>query len=472
MPTPAPVTQTVSEMREERRRAVVRIRELSDRINAERRDFRADEQADWDRVNADHDRLTRAVQAAEAADAAERESRRHVGDRDVGREDYDARNNPASHRRANVQHTEEQRGHAFAAWCRWQMGMGLTREQEEACRELRVNPGASQLRLAMWDDRRRAEYKSRLRGTHPSARGDLAAREVRANMSGQIGPSGGYLVPPATLTSSFEVNLLAFGGVRQVATEMTTTSGEPLLWPTADDTTNTGVQLGENAQAFSTGVNPTFGLKRWDAYKFSSTPILVPHELLEDSAFDLPSYIGEMLGIRLGRITATKYATGSGASTPEGIVTGTSAGKTTASATAIKPDEILDLIHSIDPAYRSMPGVGFLIHDLVVAYLRKLKDGEGRYIWTPGMQDGVADRLFNYPVQICQELDSTVSTGKKTMLFGAMPYYKIRRVNDVRMYRLEERYRDLDQDGFVAFIREDGKLLSSGTAPVKHLLQA
>jgi HK97 family phage major capsid protein len=64
------------------------------------------------------------------------------------------------------------------------------------------------------------------------------------------------------------------------------------------------------------------------------------------------------------------------------------------------------------------------------------------------------------------------ATATKSLLFGVLPRYKVRRVRDVRMYRLTERYRDTDQDGFVAFMRLDGKLLNAGTCPVKHLLQA
>jgi hypothetical protein len=67
-------------------------------------------------------------------------------------------------------------------------------------------------------------------------------------------------------------------------------------------------------------------------------------------------------------------------------------------------------------------------------------------------------------------MDSTVASGKKSLLFGQLSRYKIRSVGEMRMYRLEERYRDTDQDGFVAFIREDGNLLTAGTAPVKYLL--
>lgn len=456
------------EIREQRGELAGQIRQLADRINHEKRDFRSDEKAQWEKVNREYDRLTTEARKLEI----EQEHSRLVGDRTIGRDDFRGNANAKASRGDRVVHTEEQRSHAFRAWVKSQVGHELTGDEKRACKALRFNPHQTQqLRIPLWSNTQFRNLQNNWLGVHPERRIDMLRKEVRANMSGVFGSSGGYLVPPASLQNALEINLLAFGGVRQVAEVINTNSGEPLLWPTADDTTNLGEQLGENT-SIGSGTNPTLGQKRWDAYKFSSKPILVPSELLEDSAFDLPAYIGEMLGVRIGRITAQKFAVGTGASTPEGIITGASSGVTTASATAIKADDLFKLVHAVDPAYRSMPGVGWLMHDNVVLYLRQLKDGQGNYLWKAGLQDGVADRLLGYPVQVCQEMDSSVATGKKTVLFGALKQYKIRRVNEIRMFRLQERYRDYDQDGFVAFERCDGKLLDAGTAPVKYIVQA
>jgi len=152
-------------------------------------------------------------------------------------------------------------------------------------------------------------------------------------------------------------------------------------------------------------------------------------------------------------------------------VTKSTLGVTAASATAIAADELIGLIHSIDPAYRAL-GCGFMCHDSILLHIRKLKDGESRYLLQFGLQQNMPDSILGYTVTNNQDMQSSVATGTKTMLFGRLGDYKIRRVNQVRMYRLEERYRDADQDGFLAFVREDGNLLNAGTATVKHLLQA
>lgn len=465
---------TLQQKREQRGAASARITELAGRLVAEKRDFKADELRDWDKANADYDRLGREIQLEERAEQVRREQERPAGDRRPGREDHDPRER---RRRDNTQATAEQRSLCFRAWAKSQYGRPLRRREREACRALRFDPRCGELEVGLWPDAHRDDVKGRLQRSAGDARADVVRRESRASMSAQLPTAGGYLVSPGTLAASFEMNMLAFGGVRQVAEELTTQSGEPYLIPVVDDTGNSGVMLGEST-SIGTGVNPALRQKRLDAYKFSSTPVLIPSELLDDDNYDLESQLGEMLGIRIGRATAPKYATGTGASEPEGIVTGSTLGKTAAGAAAILFDELVELEHSVDPAYRSMPGVGWLMHDGVVSYIRRIKDSQNRPLWTngemwnSGMKDGVPDKLLGYPINVCQEMQATVATATKTVLFGQLSKYLIRRVKGMRLFRLVERYRDVDQDGFVAFVREDGKLRNAGTPPVKHLLQA
>lgn len=457
---------TLKEIRESMANAVKAMRDIDGKATAEKRDMSAEERQQWDRASAEYDRLKGERERSERLERVEADQGRGAGDPDAGRDGRPPRREKGKGDR--VAATEEQRSLAFRAWAKSQYGCELNRREREACRALRFNPNSKQVRIGLASDAYRGELKARARQVHPDRRGEFYQSERRAAMSAQVGTSGAYLVSPGSLSAAFELNLLAYGGVRQVAEEITTQSGEPFLWPTVDDTANQGEQLGENTSV-GTGTNPAFGMRRWDAYKFSSKPVLIPTELLDDDQYQIDARIGELLGIRLGRVTGSKYATGSGAGTPSGIVTDAGLGVTAASATAIKTDEILELIHSIDPAYRGMPGNGFLLHDSIVLALRKLKDGEGRYIWTPGLDSGAPDKMLGYPINVCQEMASTVEASAKVLLFGCLSQYKIRRVRDVRMYRLVERYRDQDQDGFVAFIREDGKLLNAGTNPVKYL---
>ena len=151
-------------------------------------------------------------------------------------------------------------------------------------------------------------------------------------------------------------------------------------------------------------------------------------------------------------------------------MTAATLGVTAASAAAITGDELINLYHSVDPAYRA--GAGWVMHDNVVLYVRKLKDGDNQYLWQPGLQAGVPDRLLTAPVTVCQEMASTVEASAKTVLFGQLSKYKVRDVGTLRLKRLVERYAEYDVEGFVALSRHDGELLDAGTHPVKYLQQA
>jgi HK97 family phage major capsid protein len=262
--------------------------------------------------------------------------------------------------------------------------------------------------------------------------------------------------------------MLAYNGPRRVARVIRTDTGNPLDWPTFDDTSNIGEQLGEAADMGSS-VDPVIGTLILNSYKYSSKPVLMSHELIQDSAFNMGNEVATALGVRLGRIQAQRFTTGTGSGQPHGIVTASTLGKTAASATAIAADEILDLIHSIDPAYRSGPSVGFMLNDSSVLAIRKLKDGNGQYLWQPGMQTGTPDSIFARPYTVNQEMES-IATAKKTVLFGDMSKFVIRDVSSLRFYRLEELYRAKDQTGFVAFLQSDSELIQP--AAVKHLVQA
>ena len=466
---------SIKELRDRREAAYVRITDLAKKVEAEKRDFTADELANWNAANAEYDQLGQQIERAKRLEQIDRDRQRAINDDGAGRDDHDPRDR--KRRRDNVQVTEEQRSLCFRAWARAQYGRPLTQEQRRACKSLRFDPRVSELRIDLWPDTHLAGVQQELRSAGTEHRSSLMRRESRANASAQFPTQGAYLTAPGTLAAAFELNLLAFGGALQVADIVTTQSGEPYLIPIVDDTANTGALLAENTQAMSSGVLPSFGRKVMNAYKFTSTPVLIPTELLEDDQYNLDADLGAMLGTRLARGQAPYLATGTGASQPEGIVTGATLGITTASATAITFDELVRLEHSIDPAYRSMPGVGWLMHDQVKSYIRRIKDGNGRPLWVQGefytaTLDGSPERLLSYPINICQEMDSTVATTKKTVLFGLLSKFKVRRVRDVRLYRLVERFRDLDQDGFVAFQRIDSKVINAGTAPIKYLQQA
>ncbi len=305
---------------------------------------------------------------------------------------------------------------------------------------------------------------------------DAQRAKLQANfraLQTDTGAAGGYTVPEGFWAKVTET-LKHFGGVRNVAEIVNTTTGAALPWPTNDDTSNTGAILEEGSALSEQDV--TFGQKNLSAFTATSKLIRANIALLQDTGFDLEGFLARKLGQRIGRIQNTRLTTGTGSSQPQGLITGATTGKTTAGATAITYNEIIDLIHSVDAAYRAGGNCKFMLHDLILAYVRKIRDdsggsGLGRPIWEPSVQAGVPDLLLGYPYQINNDMASTVATTNKTMAFGDfMAGYACRVVAGGSMRRLEERYAEYLEVGFFGYERFDG--LVQDSSAYKLLVQA
>lgn len=277
-------------------------------------------------------------------------------------------------------------------------------------------------------------------------------------------PGGGYTVPEGFIRA-LEIALTQFGGVRQICTVMRTSTGEPLPYPTCNDTSNEGELVQENVGQNTDGTDIAFGSVVFQSYEYSSKFVRVSHQLLRDSAFNIPSLLGRLLGERLGRITNRHFTTGDAAAKPKGFVPAATVGKTAASATAIAADEILEFIHSVDPAYRQ--NAKFQMHDQVFLKVSLLKDADNNYLLQEGLKEGAPHRLRGFPVHINQHMASTLATAAKVMAFGDFAKYLIREVGTLRLQKAMERFIEFGQVAFLGFMSCDGNLVDAGTHPVK-----
>lgn len=311
-----------------------------------------------------------------------------------------------------------------------------------------------------------------LGGLTQEQRNRMVARvnpDIRNAMSTTTTTEGGYTTA-LEYQRSLEAAMKQFGGVRAAATVIQTSTGMQMQFPTADATAETGELVGQNT-AVALG-ETTFGLTTLDVYKFSSKKIALPFELLQDSMIDIESYIQTLLAVRLGRITSTYYATGTGTAQPRGLVTGAALGKTgtTGQTASVIYEDLVDLEHSVDPAYRRNAGVGYMMHDSSLKVIRKIKDSQGRPIFVPGyeanavIQGGAPDTLMGRPIYICQEM-ATMAANAKSILFGDFSKYIIRDVMDLTLFRMtDSAFTLLGQVGFVAFMRSGGNLVDAGGA--------
>lgn len=291
--------------------------------------------------------------------------------------------------------------------------------------------------------------------------------EMRAQSTADT--AGGYTIPQG-FSNELVVSLKASGPMLDpgVTRQITTASGNQIDWPTLNDTANQAYRLGENTQVTGSDGDLVFGNKQLDAYKYATGAILVSSELIQDSAFDVEALVRDAMATRLGRKVNNDLTVGDGTGDPNGIVTASSKGFDATLADGISFDDLIELVHSIDPAYRSDPSVRFMFNDTTLKLLRKIKDVENRYVWQPAdVRTGEPASILSYGYAINQAMPN-VADSQKSVLFGAFNRYIVRRVREFSVRRLVERYADYDQVGFIGFARFDGDLMD--TAAVRHLL--
>ena len=296
---------------------------------------------------------------------------------------------------------------------------------------------------------------------------------VRNTMSTTTDSEGGYTVATEVANSVLDA-LKAYGGMRAVAEVIRTSQGNPMQFPTSDGTTETGEIVAENGTASDDDID--FGTKALPVYKYSSKVVTVPIELLQDSNVDIEAFVRARLVTRLGRITNTHFTTGTGSSQPNGIVTAATTGVTAANSTsqvsAIVYDSLVDLVHSVDPAYRG-PNCVWMMNDASVKVLRKIKDSQSRPLFVPGFEDslptdgpagGSPGSVLGYRIQINQDMAS-MAANAKSIAFGDFSYYKIRDVMAVEIQRYtDSAYAKKGQVGFLAWMRSGGNLIDVGGA--------
>ncbi|MCG3197093.1 MAG: hypothetical protein GHCLOJNM_01577 [bacterium] len=385
---------TVVELREQRARAFEQAKALVEKCEKENRDFSAEENEQYVRINAEIDSLGARVQRMEAAEARERELA-----------------------------STSARGHALVT-------PGNDGASAASVADRRATP---EYAAAFWDD---------------FVRRGMSTRALQAFGSAS---EGGYLIPTTTLPQLIplvrEANVM-----RQLATVLTTSN------PTEIPTVATNATAAYKAEELSFGgTDPEFGQKSLTAHKLTCL-IKVSEELLQDSAFDVQEFVLAQMAEAIGAEEERAFVAGTGSGEPTGVVGSATVGVTMASATALTSDEILDLYHSLPPRFRRGPSVGWIVKDSTALKLRKLKTGGSQdYIWQPGLTAGDPDRLLGKPIYVSDNVPASTAN-LKAIVFGDLKKYWIADRSPIVVQRLAERYADTGQVGFKAWSRHDGLL--------------
>lgn len=277
--------------------------------------------------------------------------------------------------------------------------------------------------------------------------------EVRNALQVGVDSEGGYLVPDEfenTLVQSLENENI----IRSHAHVFTTSSGNHKI-PVV---TSKGTASWVDEEGAIPDGDDAFGQQLIGAHKVG-TLIKVSEELLNDSAFDLEGYFSSEFARRIGNKEEEAFFTGNGVGKPLGILAntgGAEVGVTAASATAITADEVINLFYSLDAPYRK--NAIWIFNDATIAAIRKLKDGNGQYLWQKALHEGDHETLLGKKIYTSPYMPLAAS-GTKSVAFGNFSFYWIGDRQGITFKRLNERYADTAQVGFLATKRLDGKLI-------------
>ena len=450
----------IKDIREQANKLATDMRALIEAARGDDRDLTTEERQQFDTMDADREALLADERRLLKADELSESRGRQVSPRAPVADPRESRR----HNSDDTEITNLQRAEVLRAW--------FLSPSPEFVRTAEVSDIAS--RMGVNIDQKFLRLRLAPKALRSLRSEDVRQWEERALGSSVVSPddTGHYTVPNETMRA-LEEALLAYGGLRQLATVIRTQSGASLPIPTTNDTSNEGAILAENTQE-STETDPAFSQLVLESYKYSSRKILVSIEFLQDNAINAAEVIGRMLGERIGRITHRHFTVGTGNGQPNGVVTAaTTSAVTTAAATAITRDELIDLKHSVDPAYRDM-GARFMFNDTTLKLLKKIKvpqysgDTAGIPLWQAGMTVGQPDTIDGDPYTINQHM-AAPTAGLKSVAYGLFSKYLIRDVMNVMLMRLDELYAEYGQVAFLAFSRHDGDLLDAGTHPVKYL---
>lgn len=414
----------IKKMREDRAKLVEEGNKLLTAASEENRDMTQEEEARFDAIHADAEKLRKKIEQAEQQFYAERALKdprpEFRGDPDDEPRGSGAIKGPVVERYQGV--AEDVRAAAFGHYLRTgRVDVGLLSE------EMRSNFG------------------------------DQVAEELRA-LAAFTDASGGYGVPKTTHNRYVEllkeVNALERAG----ATVITVDANGKYDVPIINDLSNTGDMTAENGSDESK--DPTFGVADLTDYRFDADHIAVSNQMLRSSVDAIESILISLMATRIGQAQQTKFTVGTGSSQPQGIVTGATVGKTATSETKITYDDLVDLQFSVIQTYRNMPSTGWMMADATLAAVRKIVDGDDRPIFVTSTVLGTPDMLLGKPVYTNNDMDS-VEADKKPILFGAFSYYWIKKVGRVRVIRDPYSASGKDQVVFHAFHDAGGALVNA-----------
>lgn len=349
---------------------------------------------------------------------------------------------PAFVRDVNDRKAKRTKDLAFRAWA---LGSQATLEMRSAAREIRSDYMNPAMVTTLFND-----PKMEVRATtDPQATTPLAA-------------GGGFI--PTDFVREVEKFLLYVNPIRNIAKVLRTNGGNPMTVPYVNDTGSAGGgQLAENTA--DTVRNIDAATITLGGYPYSSGIVLCSKEFLMDEAVNAQQLLAELLGERLSRGMGTSFAVGNGATAPQGFITGGTLLGTTAGTGVLAVDDLLDLQHSVDLAYRM--NATWVMHDTTLKVIRKLRLATtGEPVFQESYRDGSPGQILGSPVVIDNNVASATTANTKIIAYGDFSKFWIRDSKEIEVVRSDERYFEFRQSAFAAYSRTDSKVINSSAIKV------
>lgn len=292
---------------------------------------------------------------------------------------------------------------------------------------------------------------------------NMMTPELKNALQEGVDSEGGYLVPDE-YEHTLVMGLEGANVIRAHAHAFTTSNGVHKIPVVASKGTASWI----DEEGAYTESDDVFGQEQIDAHKLG-TIIKVSEELITDSVFDLEQYFTAEFARRIGSKEEEAFLVGNGVKKPTGLLNetgGAQLGVTAASATSITADELIDLYYSLKSPYRK--NAIWILNDSTIKAIRKLKDGSGQYLWQPAIKDGEVNTILGKPY-FTSSYAPEIGSAAKSILFGDLNFYWIGDRQGITFKRLNEKYADMGQIGFLASKRVDAKLVLPEA--VKYLQQ-
>lgn len=409
------------ELKEKRQSLLSDARTLIDNAEKEQRDLTPEESQSWETLVAESETLKANIQKSERTEyLASQENELNRSIRKVTPTPI-----------VSTQKNKPEYRNALRAWLKADTGM-LTGQDWEALNFYGFNPERHTL-------------------------------NIRAGQLTTDANLGANLVSPDNqFLSNIERALKDYSGILENCNVIRTSDGNPLPFPTSNDTTNLGFQIAEGVQD-TTETDVNFQRVTFNAWVYSSGTIRISQEMLADSYADIQKYISDSLGERLGRVLNRDCTIGAGTTLPKGIAVAANTAVTTG---AITYDNLIDLEASLDPAYQRQ-GASFMMHQKTLASFKKLKDSQNRPLVVDALVNGLPSKsLLGWNVNLNNDMPYTSG---KVVLFGNLKKHTVRMVQEVNVVRLQELFAQYREVGFLASIRFDSNLLDAGTHPIQAI---